>query len=174
MSDKRVPAAAAQTVTASITLYGAKVPDIARLVETLLGARSVNEVYLIDNTPRGRRGARIGARLSAPRVHYIRPGRNIGFGRGHNLALEKILSVSKYHLVVNLDTHFESSAIDAIADYMDNHPGVGAVTRESSIATVPCRNSRVCCRGRSTLLAAVSFPCRMGQGALEALRNVDL
>jgi GT2 family glycosyltransferase len=128
MPDPRLPVAAAQTVTASVTLYGAKVPDVIRLVGILLNARSVGEIYLIDNTPRGRKGARISAMVASPRVHYLVPGRNVGFGRGHNIALKKSVSVSKYHLVANLDTHFESSAIDALAEYMDTHPGVGAVT----------------------------------------------
>ncbi len=142
MPDNCVSAVGGQTVTASATLYGATMNEINRLVDTLLQARSVREIYLIDNSPRGRRAERIAVRLNSPRVHYIRPHRNLGFGRGHNLALDKILTVSKYHLVANLDTYFESSAVDALADYMDGHPGVGAVTpriinRDGSLQALP-------------------------------------
>lgn len=141
MPDRSVHTAA-QTVTASATLYEAPMAEIIRLVDTLLNARSVREVYLIDNTPRGRRGERVAARLASPRVHYIRPGRNLGFGRGHNLALDKILATSKYHLVANLDTAFESSAVDRLADYMDAHPDVGAATpriinRDGTLQALP-------------------------------------
>lgn len=134
--------AAAQTVTASATLYGASMSEITRLVDTLLNARRVREIYLIDNSPRARRADRIAARLDSDRVHYIKPGRNLGFGRGHNLALDQILTVSKYHLVANLDTYFESSAVDELADYMDAHDNVGAVTpriinRDGSLQALP-------------------------------------
>jgi len=124
MPESRVPVAAHQTVTASAALYGTTTEEVARFVETLLAARSVREIYLIDNS----RGEHRADRFAGPRVHYIRPGRNIGYGRGHNVALDKSILVSKYHLVANLDTYFESAGVDALAEYMDTHPTVGAVT----------------------------------------------
>jgi len=51
---------------------------------------------------------------------------NVGFGRGHNLALEK--TGAQFHLVLNPDVEIEREAIDAALRYLDAHPGVGALT----------------------------------------------
>ena len=51
---------------------------------------------------------------------------NVGFGRGHNLALGS--SAAQFHLVLNPDVEIEREAIDAALRYLEAHPGVGALT----------------------------------------------
>jgi hypothetical protein len=57
---------------------------------------------------------------------YIRPGTNLGFGRGHNLALKQLAGVdAPYHLILNPDIVFDVGALSRLADVMDSHPDVG-------------------------------------------------
>ncbi len=59
-------------------------------------------------------------------VTLIKNEKNIGFGAGHNKALEKV--DSKYHVFVNPDVHIDMDVISNIAAYMDEHNSIGIVT----------------------------------------------
>lgn len=48
---------------------------------------------------------------------------NIGFGRGHNLAIRTV--ESDLHLVLNPDTVLEENTLQAAISYLDAHPEVG-------------------------------------------------
>ncbi len=111
-------------VTASVVLFRDDPSEVERLVRTLLASRSIARVYLIDNSP----SPFDGRDVADPRVELIRPESNLGFGKGHNLALAACVRRSRYHLIANVDTEFEPSAIDAIAAFLDARPEVGAAT----------------------------------------------
>ena len=51
---------------------------------------------------------------------------NVGFGRGHNLALAT--TAAQLHLVLNPDVEVAREAIDAALRYLEAHPAVGALT----------------------------------------------
>jgi GT2 family glycosyltransferase len=51
---------------------------------------------------------------------------NVGYGRGHDLAIER--STSDYHLVLNPDVVLEPSAVAEALRYLDGHPTVGLLT----------------------------------------------
>ncbi|CAE6888014.1 N-acetylglucosaminyl-diphospho-decaprenol L-rhamnosyltransferase [Paraburkholderia domus] len=51
---------------------------------------------------------------------------NVGYGRGHNLALGRI--VSQYHLVLNPDIDLDSEALVRAIDFLDTHPEAGLLT----------------------------------------------
>lgn len=59
---------------------------------------------------------------------YFRTGGNIGFGRGHNLALKYLEDVdASYHLILNPDIEFEAGTLGRLTGMMDSHPEVGLV-----------------------------------------------
>lgn len=58
-------------------------------------------------------------------VEYIDAGRNLGFGKGHNIVLNKM--DSEYHAIVNPDILFCEDAFKEIVDWMDDNPDVGMV-----------------------------------------------
>lgn len=51
---------------------------------------------------------------------------NVGYGRGHNLAIER--AASRYHLILNPDVEIEPIALVRAVDFMDAHPEVGLLT----------------------------------------------
>ncbi len=50
---------------------------------------------------------------------------NIGYGRGHNLALDE---AGTFHLVLNPDVHIELDAIASALAFLDEHPDCGLIT----------------------------------------------
>ncbi|MDN7675968.1 glycosyltransferase family 2 protein [Burkholderia oklahomensis] len=51
---------------------------------------------------------------------------NVGYGCGHNLAIER--AASRYHLILNPDVDLDANSLVAAFDFFDAHPGVGLVT----------------------------------------------
>ena len=61
-----------------------------------------------------------------PMVIITEPGKNIGFGAGHNLVLPMI--TSKYHAVVNPDVIIRDDAISEMTEYMEKNEDVGLLS----------------------------------------------
>lgn len=61
-----------------------------------------------------------------PQVELIR-SENVGFGAGHNKAIETIKKKSGYHLVMNPDVYFEAGLLEKLVEFMDRHPETGLV-----------------------------------------------
>jgi len=83
------------------------------------------KIFLVDN----------GSRLEAyqdffnrhgenPKIEFIRSEKNLGFGAGCNLALNKISA--GYIAFLNNDTEVEKDWLEPIIGYMEAHPEVGA------------------------------------------------
>ena len=110
----------------SIVLYH---PDwageVIPLVEELLRIVYVHTIYLVDNseTEADKETLQL---LSNDRVHYVFTGENVGYGRGHNIALrESIYDGIKYHLVLNSDILLKAEDIDSLCAFMETQPLVG-------------------------------------------------
>ena len=108
---------------ASIVLYKQHPAEVAGLVGSLLAAPGVSHVYLVDNSPEQNAGwDKLGAE------YLYNKGRNLGYGRAHNIALRRSLEQGvPYHLVVNPDVELSPDVIPALERFMDAHPDVGHV-----------------------------------------------
>lgn len=67
---------------------------------------------------------------------------NVGYGRGHNLAIDRIRS--RYHLVLNPDVDLEPDALLTALAFLDVHPKAGLLT--PSIADERGRHQYLCRR----------------------------
>jgi GT2 family glycosyltransferase len=102
-------------------------PDQAALAATLealviacQAAQVVPVLHLVDNG-----GASLPPGLSLPagwRVVWHRGQGNVGFGRGHNLALAQL---GQYHLILNPDLELAPDALRHALAFMDAHPDCG-------------------------------------------------
>lgn len=96
------------------------------------GSLGPARVQIVDNGPEGlapmlrQLGEAALARVEGVVLEVITGHGNVGYGRGHNLALAN--STSDFHLVLNPDVEMERDALDAALRYLDAHPGVGALT----------------------------------------------
>ena len=82
------------------------------------------EILVVDNDSRFDDSVAV-VRRDYPGVALIESGGNIGFSAGNNLGYQK----SRGHLVLflNPDTIIEVGALDALCDWMNAHPRVGAI-----------------------------------------------
>lgn len=112
------------SLAASIVLYKTNPQHLERALNCLLNqSQRLDRIYLVDNfSDQGLPQAYV----RHPRIDYIPAGRNLGYGRAHNLALQKSLaSKATYHLVMNADVYFENDCVEHIVQFMDKHPQVG-------------------------------------------------
>ncbi|MHB9054707.1 MAG: glycosyltransferase [Paludibacteraceae bacterium] len=107
-------------INASIVLYKHPFPEIEKLVNELLKSDQINEVFLIDNSPK------FDTDFKKLPVTYIFNNRNLGYGAAHNIAIRKTIEHNiPYHLVINPDIQLESAVLDELGKFMESHSEVG-------------------------------------------------
>ena len=106
----------------SIVLYRPDVKQVENLLAELLKIRCLNRIYLIDNSPVESKEF-----ANSDTVRYIyNDGRNLGYGKGHNIALrESIYDGIEFHLVMNSDVLVRAEDIDLMHDFIAREPRVG-------------------------------------------------
>jgi mannosyltransferase C (fragment) len=104
----------------SIVLYNNKFDEVKALVSSLRSNPTVKRIFLIDNS-KTRDDDYLGLDVT-----YVFNDINLGYGRGHNIALRQTLydKMSPIHIVMNADVHLEPEIIDNIVAYMCQHTDV--------------------------------------------------
>uniref|UniRef100_A0A832GP41 Glycosyltransferase family 2 protein n=1 Tax=Caldimicrobium thiodismutans TaxID=1653476 RepID=A0A832GP41_9BACT len=110
-------------VNVSIVLYNTRRDFAERAIRSVLSSPLVKSLYVIDNSPSPNFPE---VREYDARVEYILTGCNLGYGRAHNLALERSIKEGvTYHLVMNPDVYFDEDVIGACVDFMEKNLEVG-------------------------------------------------
>ncbi|CAM2187834.1 Glycosyltransferase [Burkholderia latens] len=133
MSSSSALSPKAAGLSISVVVYR---PDIARLESTLksvaracapLLAASADlpvVLYMIDNGGLGDVEKLIGMLNEwGVRCKLISGHGNVGYGRGHNLAIN--LTGCRYHLVLNPDIDLDPTALATACAFLDHHPDTG-------------------------------------------------
>ena len=81
------------------------------------------EIIVVDNASSD--NSRQIVRSEFPHVHLIESSGNLGFSRGNNLGVS--LAKGMYLLFLNTDTILFENSVKLLADFLDEHPEVGAV-----------------------------------------------
>ncbi|MGC6399979.1 glycosyltransferase [Sphingomonas sp. FW199] len=105
----------------SFVLFGNDRQEIVDAIRQAQAASVRTHVVVVDNSepPLDLAFAReMGATVVATR-------QNVGYGRGHNVALEASREKCRYHIVMNTDLHVEDDAIGRMVAFMDAHPEAG-------------------------------------------------
>lgn len=110
-------------ISASIVLYKTDPLELKHVYQCFIESQVNFQLLLVDNSP----DDRLRNVLTEDRVKYFFTGQNIGYGRGHNLALNEIINKSEYHLVINSDISFLPNVIGSLVAYMKQHPEVGQI-----------------------------------------------
>ncbi|MDC1105533.1 glycosyltransferase family 2 protein [Prolixibacteraceae bacterium] len=112
-------------ITASIVLYNTPMSEINLTLKTLLGARRLKHIYIIDNSPIPLLS---NVEYNNKFTTYIFCNKNLGYGKAHNIAIqETLLRNTKYHIVLNTDMEFSSGIIETLGGYMDSNSSVGQI-----------------------------------------------
>lgn len=97
---------------------------VKRGINSTLNTNLITRIYIIDNSPTDK----IRGLCDNPKINYIFNNANIGYSRGHNIAIRKAMEQkSRYHLVLNPDIYFEKGTIEKLYDFMENNPDIGLV-----------------------------------------------
>ncbi len=111
-------------ISCSIVLFQNSPTLVKAAIESFLKLTLTKKLYLVDNSPTDE--LRALADISSD-IAYIKTDSNLGFGKAHNIAMQKALTESKYHLVLNPDIYFEDNVLEKIFQYMESNPDVGQV-----------------------------------------------
>ena len=110
-------------ITASIVLFKTDPSELKKVFQCFCNASVNFKLFLIDNSP----DDRLRDTITDERVSYQFQGKNLGYGRGHNVAIRKILDSSEYHLVLNSDITFGSNVLGALVEYLKEYKEVGLI-----------------------------------------------
>lgn len=81
------------------------------------------ETIVVDNCSTD--GSRQAIRQKFPSARLIENDVNVGFARANNQAIEQ--STGQYVLLLNPDTKVKPGALETMVDFLERHPGAGAV-----------------------------------------------
>ena len=107
-------------INASVVLYHTPAAEVQKIVRLLRACPEINEIWLIDNSE-----IMTEAFMFLPAT-YIFNNKNLGYGKAHNIALQKSLKTNaKYHIVLNSDIEFSPNVITQLTKLMDENPNIG-------------------------------------------------
>ncbi len=110
-------------ISGCIVLYKNDKGILLKAIQSFLNTGLSVNLYLIDNSP----GDELKDIICDPRIEYFHNPSNPGFGAGHNIAIKKMLSLSKYHVILNPDIYFSPGTLEKLYDYMEQNPITGHV-----------------------------------------------
>ena len=110
-------------ISASIVLYNENIQELEQAIISFLKVPLSKKLYLIDNSPK-----RItNAIINENEIEYIFVEKNVGFGTAHNLILNKIKAISKFHLILNPDVSFKPGVVVNLIKELENKANVSLI-----------------------------------------------
>lgn len=121
-------------LTVSIVTFKSDPDELARTLSSLSAALSGFDpadvaITVIDNSLEDRISAFLLERLAGWRTQFLHGHGNVGFGRGHNLALGQ---AGRFHLILNPDIEMEPDALRVCLDFMLAQPQCGLLTPKAT------------------------------------------
>ena len=97
------------------------------MVQQLLQVKSLNCIYLVDNSPEQIPEAELSTlNIKRSAIQYIHSGKNLGYGAAHNIAIrETIYDEVPFHLAINSDIVVSAEAIDNLTAVMQANGSIG-------------------------------------------------
>ncbi|MFA4957721.1 MAG: glycosyltransferase family 2 protein [Candidatus Methanoperedens sp.] len=110
-------------ITASIVTCRNDLKILQKAINSFLDTELSVRLIVVDNSPNDE----IRQICNDNRIEYVFNNANIGFGAGHNIAIQRIQELSKYHLVLNPDIYFSRGNLEKLYNFMENNNDVGLV-----------------------------------------------
>ncbi|MGC1781652.1 MAG: glycosyltransferase family 2 protein [Acidobacteriaceae bacterium] len=108
-------------LSGSIALYRNSPHQVRGAIESFFAGAPSALLTIVDNSPNDT----LRSVVEPLGARYVFTGRNLGFGGGHNLAVQRHPQTSKYHLFLNPDVTFGPETLPALYCFMDHNPTVG-------------------------------------------------
>lgn len=110
-------------LTASIVLYKEDINELTTTINCFLETPLKKKLFLIDNNE----DKKFQNNFNGDEIEYIATGKNIGFGAGHNVILNKIKNLSNFHLVLNPDVFFKPTVLVNLTRKLKRHEIVSMI-----------------------------------------------
>lgn len=109
-------------LTISLVLFKSDINGVKKAISSLLTTNLKIKLFIVDNSPTDilKDLANIDSR-----VEYIFTGKNLGYGKANNLIINKVLSETEYHLVMNPDVYFEKGTLEELYTFMQANEDIG-------------------------------------------------
>ena len=111
-------------LTVGLVVYEQSAEELEGLVSDIFAAPFDTKLYIIDNSfvPCGVE------KFQGESVDVIFAGENLGYGKGHNIAIKKALELeSDFHLIVNPDIRMSKNVLQDLAEYVSKDMNAGFV-----------------------------------------------
>ncbi|AUC85504.1 glycosyl transferase family 2 [Polaribacter sp. ALD11] len=144
-------------ITASIVLFNENLETLKKTVDSFLKTPLKKKLYLIDNSSDNS----LKNHFKKAEVEYIFVGNNIGFGRAHNLVLDKISS--QFHLILNPDVIFSSEVIPNLIKALENNSEVSFVTPK---VLYPTKEMQYVCRRHPTFFDLINRKLKISKSQI--------
>lgn len=116
-------------LTISIVTYNTNEEELLKVLQCLEKIKVNKRIFISDNSE-NQDIKKVIEDLNSNQIEYIFNNSNKGFGAGHNVVINKLISnskISEFHLIINADIYFEENVIEKIVEYMKNHNEIGQI-----------------------------------------------
>lgn len=110
-------------LTGSIVLYNNDERILTQAVKSFLDTPLKKRLFLIDNSS----SDKLRKFYISDEITYIHIGKNIGFGKAHNLVTKELKNVSEYHLILNPDAYFSKEVLPNLIEQMCKDESMGLI-----------------------------------------------
>lgn len=110
-------------ISAAIVLFKEDKATLLKTINSFLAIPFSKKLYLIDNSPTNA----LKEVIDHPEVEYFFNDKNLGFGSGHNLVLDKIKGYSDFHIILNPDVSFEPNIISELISELKKYDDVALI-----------------------------------------------
>lgn len=110
-------------LTATIVLFKNDTNVLKKTIQNFLNIPISKKLFLVDNSP----SKKLKNEFIHSDIDYIFLNKNVGFGAGHNVVINRIKNVSKYHLVLNPDVTFLPQVIPSLIKVLEKENEVAMI-----------------------------------------------
>jgi GT2 family glycosyltransferase len=154
-------------ITASVVLFNENLEILKKTVDSFLETPLEKKLFLIDNSPKNR----LEKYFEHPEIEYLFVGENIGFGKAHNLVIDKL--TANFHLILNPDVIFSSDVILALITELSKSTDVSFITPKVFFSN---KENQYVCRKHPTFFNLINRKSKIlkNQTIKNEYRNQDL
>jgi GT2 family glycosyltransferase len=154
-------------ITASVVLFNEDLETLKKTVDSFLNTPLEKKLFLIDNSPKNS----LEKHFKHPEIEYLFVGKNIGFGKAHNLVIDKL--DANFHLILNPDVTFSSDVIPVLINGLKNNSDVSFITPK---VILPNKENQYVCRKNPTFFDLINRKIKISKNQIikNEYRNQNL
>lgn len=114
-------------ISVSLVLYKNDPNMVRKSVMSVLDTPLKINLVVVDNSPTSELSAVFDDLSSFDLEYFFNEGNNVGFGKGHNIAINKVKNCD-YHLLINPDIYFDKDVIPELIKYLEDNQDIGLIS----------------------------------------------